>query len=381
MKTKSKSTANGATATITAEKQQSGDSLQALEEICAVIGIDLGDKQSKYCVLDMRGNAIGDGGVATTPAALRLLFSGKGRMRIAMEVGTHSPWVSRLLTELGHEVIVANPRKLRLITESDVKNDHADASLLARLAYAGPDLLSPVEHRSDKVQHDLAVIRAREVTVTARARMVTAVRGIVKSTGARLKVCSTGAFASKALADCPEPLRLALLPLLRLIQQLTTEIRLYDRVVARKGNDAYPEIAPILTIPGVGPLTALTFVLLLNNDKRKFSRSRNLGCYFGLCPKQRDSGQHVSQLGITKAGDTLMRKLAVQCAHFMLGRFGKDSALRRWGLSLALRGGKNAKKRAVIAVARKLVILMHRLWITQEAFDATRGQQTEPQAA
>ncbi len=371
----------GVTAAVPRSKPQSGENVSVPGPICAVVGIDLGDKQSKYCVLDLQGSSIGDGVVGTTPAALRLLFSGKGRMRIAVEVGTHSPWVSRLLEELGHEVIVANPRKLRLITESDSKNDHADAGLLARLAYAGPDLLSPVEHRSAQVQYDLAVVRVRDVTVTARARMVTAVRGIVKSTGARLKVCSTGAFASKALADCPEPLRQALLPLLRLIQQLTAEIRLYDRMVAQKAKEAYPETVAILTIPGVGPLTALTLVLLLNNDKRRFSRSRDLGCYFGLCPKQRDSGQHVSQLGITKAGDTLMRKLAVQCAHFMLGRFGKDSALRRWGLSLALRGGKNAKKRAVVAVARKLVILMHRLWTTQESFDATRGLRTEPQAA
>jgi len=211
--------------------------------------------------------------------------------------------------------------------------------------------------------------------------MVTAVRGIVKSTGARLAICSTGAFAAKALADCPEPLRIALLPLLRLIERMTIEIRLYDRLVVQKADQGYPETAAILTIPGVGPLTALTFVLLLNNDKQRFLRSRDVGCYFGLRPKQRDSGQHVSQLGITKAGDRLMRKLAVQCAHFMLGRFGKDSALRRWGLSLALRGGKNAKKRAVVAVARKLVILMHRLWITHAAFEPMRGLQTEPQAA
>jgi transposase len=378
---KKKSIASGANSPISAAYEQTVGKLPVAEPICAVVGIDLGDKQSKYCVLDLAGNPVGDGAVATTPAALRLLFSAKARMRIALEVGTHSPWSSRLLEELGHEVIVANPRKLRLITESDAKNDHADAALLARLAYAGPDLLSPVKHRSAQVQNDLAVVRARDVAVTARARMVTAVRGIVKSTGDRLKVCSTGAFASKALADCPESLRLALLPLLRVIQQLTAEIRLYDRMVTKKAKEVYPDTAAILTIPGVGPLTALTLVLLLNNDKRRFLRSRDLGCYFGLCPKQQDSGQHVSQLGITKAGDTLMRKLAVQCAHFMLGRFGKDSALRRWGLSLALRGGRNAKKRAVVAVARKLVILMHRLWITQEAFDAARGLRTEPQAA
>ena len=137
---KTNSTACGVTASVSGTTQQPGDNLAAPESVCAVLGIDLGDRHSKYCVLDVQGTSIGDGIVATTPAALRLLFSGKGRMRIAVEVGTHSPWVSRLLEELGHEVIVANPRKLRLITESDAKNDHADAALLARLAYAGPDL-------------------------------------------------------------------------------------------------------------------------------------------------------------------------------------------------------------------------------------------------
>jgi transposase len=170
-------------------------------------------------------------------------------------------------------------------------------------------------------------------------------------------------------------------PLLRIIEQLTEEIRRYDKLVERKAEKEYPATAPILTIPGVGPLTALTFVLLLNNDPRRFSKSRDLGCYFGLQPKQQDSGKHVSQLGITKAGDNLMRKLAVQCAHFMLGKFGKDTALKRWGLSLALRGGKNAKKRAVVAVARKLLIIMHRLWKMQEPFVPFPDTRIGPQAA
>lgn len=91
----------------------------------------------------------------------------------------------------------------------------------------------------------------------------------------------------------------------------------------------------ILSIPGVGPLTALTFVLLLDNDPDRFTKSRDLGCYFGLQPRQQDSGEFVSQLGITKTGDQLMRRLAVQCSHFMLGRFGRDSVLRRWGFPMS----------------------------------------------
>jgi transposase len=279
-------------------------------------------------------------------------------------------------------VIVANPRRLRLISESDRKNDKTDAHLLAKLGQAAPDLLSPVQHRSEEVQFDLAIIKARDAAVLSRARLVAAIRGIVKSVGGRLAVCSTGVFSKKALEDCPAELLDAIQPLLRIVEHLTEEIRRYDKLVERKLKKQYPATAPILTIPGVGHLTALTFVLLLNNDPNRFAKSRDLGCYFGLQPRQQDSGKHVSQLGITKAGDNLMRKLAVQCAHFMLGKFGKDTALKRWGLALALRGGKNAKKRAVVAVARKLLIIMHRLWKTQEIFVAfPGGAQIEPQAA
>jgi transposase len=163
-------------------------------EIRAVVGIDLGDN-----LLDTRGGDLGDGVVSTTAEALRLVFAGKGKMRIAIECGTHSPWVSRLLQELGHDVIVANPRRLRLIAESNRKNDKADARTLATIAQAAPSLLKQVHHRSERVQLDLATIKARDTAVQARSRMVAAIRGIVKSTGGRLTVCSTGAFAKKAL--------------------------------------------------------------------------------------------------------------------------------------------------------------------------------------
>jgi transposase len=168
-------------------------------EIRAVVGIDLGDKRSSYCSLDTRGGDLGEGVVATTADGLGLVFAGKGKMRIAIECGTHSPWVSRLLQQLGHEVIVANPRRLRLIAESNRKNDKADARTLATVAQAAPSLLKQVHHRSERVQLDLATIKARDTAVQARSRMVAAIRGIVKSTGGRLTVCSTGAFAKKAL--------------------------------------------------------------------------------------------------------------------------------------------------------------------------------------
>ena len=210
-------------------------------EICAIVGIDLGDKRSSYCMLDAHGADLGDGVVLTSAEAMRLTFAGKGRMRIVIECGTHSPWVSRLLQDLGHEVIVANPRRLRLIAESNRKNDKADARTLATVAQAAPGLLKQIHHRSERVQLDLATIKARDTAVQARSRMVAAIRGIVKSTGGRLTVCSTGAFAKKACGSCPGALRDALTPLLRIIEQLTAEIRQYDRVIERKMKSEYPK--------------------------------------------------------------------------------------------------------------------------------------------
>jgi transposase len=366
--------APGAAAQTTTEEASAG-----APRYHAVVGLDVGDRQSHYCVLDLDGGVIGEGTVASKEAALRVLFEGKGRMRIALEAGTHSPWISRLLVAIGHETVVANPRKLRLIAESDAKHDRADAHLLARLAHVGPTLLSPIHVRSAQTQHDLTLIRAREVAVQTRTKIVNAVRGMVKSTGHRLPASPTLTFAQKATDACPEALRSALLPLIRLVETLTDDIAAYDRLVVEKAR-AYPDTQAIQTIHGVGALTALAFVLVLNNDRSRFRRSRDVGCYLGLKPKQRDSGMRAPELGITKAGDPLIRRLATQSAQYILGPFGRDSALRRWGLVLASRGGKNAKKRAVVAVARKLVVLMHRIWITQEAYDPMRGVRLQPAA-
>lgn len=345
----------------------------ASEGYAAVVGLDVGDRHTYYCVLNLEGEVLAEGTIATNEQSIRLLFESKPGMRVALEAGTHSPWLSRLLVELGHETIVANARNLRMISESDGKNDRTDARMLARLARVGPDLLAPIQHRSADVQNDLAMIRAREVAVTSRTKLINAVRGLVKSTGKRLPSCGSGTFGNKAQEACPPELKEPLAPLLRLIDHLTREIRLYDRTIAKKAETKYPATKAICTIPGVGPLTALTMVLILNNDPQRFAKSRDVGCYFGLRPRQRDSGASSPQLGITKAGDHVFRRLVTQSAHYMLGPFGKDCGLQRWGLSLAVRGGKNAKKRAVIAVARKLAVLMHRLWVTQQVFDPGRG--------
>src|SRR5437879_5900411 len=342
------------------------------------VGIDLGDRSSRYCILDEQGEVLAEGSVATTKKGFAQVFGSKPRSRVALEVGTHSPWVSRYLADLGHEVIVANARRVRLITDSTRKDDRLDAKTLARLARIDPELLSPIRHRSAQAQADLMVIRARAVLVEARTMLVNAARGLTKSYGERLPSCGTGQVREQLAESLSEPLQSALKPLLAEVESVSEHIREYDEQIENIAKSRYPEIELLKQVHGVGTLTALTYVLTVE-DPYRFRRSRDAGAYFGLRPRRRESGESRPQLRITKEGDAYVRKLLVQCAHHILGPFGRDSDLRRWGLELAARGGKNAKKRALVAVARKLAVLLHKLWVSGEVYEplhVRRGSQT-----
>jgi transposase len=276
--------------------------------------------------------------------------------------------VSRLLSELGHEVIVAHARNVRLIGESRRKDDRMDARTLARLARIDPQLLSPVKHRSAKAQADLTVIRARASLVRARTSLVNAARGLTKSYGQRLRGCNPRNLdVEKAQALSPE-LQAALGPLLQALESLSERIAEYNQRIEAIAKQSYPQTALLKQVKGVGTLIALTYLLTLE-DPHRFRKSRDAGCYVGLQPARRNSGQSEPQMHISKEGDPYLRTLLVQGAHHILGPFGADSDLRRWGLKLAERGGKSGKKRAIIATARKLAVLLHRLWVSGEVYE------------
>ena len=344
------------------------------------IGVDLGDRSSAYCVLDESGEIVLEHKVATTPEAMKQVFGSMPRCRIAMETGTHSPWVSRLLTALGHEVIVAHAQKVRLITKSRRKDDRLDARTLARLARIDPELLSPVKHRSAQAQLHLTEIRARAVLVSARTALVNAARGLVKSYGERLRKCGTEQFRRDTTSGLSTGLREALDPLLQEVESLNERIQEYDRRIETMSKVTYPETALLKQIKGVGNLIATTYVLTLE-DPHRFRKSRDAGCFVGLQPGRRDSGESEPQMRISKEGDEYLRTLLVQGAHYILGPFGEDSDLRRWGRKLSARGGKIAKKRAVVAVARKLAVLLHRLWVSGEVYEPLHNNQKAMNAA
>jgi transposase len=293
-------------------------------------------------------------------------------MRIAIETGTHSPWVSRLLEECGHEVLVANARKVRLIYANKRKTDEVDAENLARLARVDPKLLYPLKHRGEESQAHMAIIRSREVLVRTRTQLVNHVRGAVKSFGARLPKCPAVSFHKRAKEHIPEALRPALGPVLETIGSLTRRIREYDRQLEAISTQTYPETGLLRQVEGIGPLTALTFVLTLE-DPYRFERSRSVGAYLGLVPATDQSGDRDPQRRISKEGEEMLRKLLVSGAHYVLGPFGSDSDLRRHGEKIASRGGKNSKKRAAVAVARKLSVLLHSLWMSGEVYEPLRN--------
>jgi transposase len=336
------------------------------------IGLDLGDRWSWYCVLDEQGELLLEQKVATTPKAMQEVFGAMPRSRIALETGMHSPWVSRLLSELGQEVIVAHARNVRLIGESRRKDDRFDARTLARLVRIDPQLLSPVQHRSRKAQADLTVIRARAGLVRARTALINTARGLTKSYGERLRGCSPRKMNGKLAQGLSPELQSALQPLLEEIGSLSERIGEYNERVKQIAQESYPEVARLEQVKGVGTLIALTYLLTLE-DAHRFGKSRDVGCYLGLQPGRRNSGQSEPQLHISKQGDPYLRTLLVQGAHHILGPFGADSDLRRWGLKLAERGGRNGKKRAIIAVARKLAVLLHRLWVSGETYEPLRN--------
>lgn len=344
------------------------------QEPHTTVGLDLGDRWSHYCILDNAGGIVQEGRIRTTAMGVGEWFAQLVPACIVMEAGVHSPWVSRQLEGYGHKVIVANARKVRLIYESDRKNDRLDARMLAKLGRVDVSLLSPIQHRSAAVQMDLAVIRSRNALVAARTQLINAARGLVKAMGGRLAAATSAAFTRKISNSIPATMKPALTPLLKTIQELSKQISSYDARVEELTRHKYPHTSLLMQVKGVGPLTALTFVLTLE-DPHRFAKSRSVGCFLGLSPQQSQSGQSAPQLGISKAGDCYLRRLLVQCAHYVLGPFGMDTNLRRWGLKLARGGGKSSKKRAVVAVARKLAVLLHRLWVTGEVYEPLRPPQ------
>lgn len=339
-----------------------------------IIGLDLGDKRHAICVLNRRGEIIDERSITNHRESLRRLSQKYPKARLAMEVGSHSPWSSRFLSELGMEVIVANPRKLRAIYQSDRKSDEQDARMLAKLARVDPGLLHPISHGSEQAQRDLLQVKLRDGLVRQRVNIISSVRFTLKSLGVRIPSPSSAVFAKRARVLLKEshPDLLAMIePMLAVLDELTHQIYQMDKALENLCEQKYLVTQRLRQIQGVGPITALAFVLIIE-DANRFARPRDVGGYLGLVPKRDQSGKVDKQLGISKTGNAYLRVLLVGAAQYILGPFGPDCDLKRHGLELAARGGRGAKRKAVVAVARKLSVVMLTLWQHERDYEPQR---------
>lgn len=335
------------------------------------IGIDLGDVENQICILDQDGEIVEKASIENTINGINTFFDrfdSPRQVLVAVETGTHSPWISQLLEARGFRVFVGNARKLRLIWDSTNKNDDRDAEMLARIARFDPKLLSPIRHRSRSAHTDLALLKGRDALVRCRTKLINFVRGSCKTAGTRLPSCSAEAFAKKVIEYIPKELLAATVPCVDTIGELTQKIRQIDAQIETLCHKGYPETIALREIAGVGPVTALAYVLTLE-DPHRFKKSRDVGPYLGLIPKRDQSGNTDKPLSITKAGNGYLRRLLVNCAQYILGPFGPDCELRRYGLRIASRGGKVAKRKAAVAVARKLAVMMHHIWKNKTTYE------------
>ena len=331
-------------------------------------GIDIHQKTSEVCVINEQGEVVGKVQISTTEANMERWFGDQEQMLICIEAGGMSAWVERILRRLGHRVVVANPGRVRLIAESTLKNDKIDAETLARLVRMDVKLLHPIQHRSEHTQKLRGLLRARNILVTNRTSCMNGTRGMLRSMGYRLPGKTIQRLA-KALVEknVPEDLIAIVAPLVETGLEADEKIAALDKQIEAAGTQ-YPEAERFQAIPGVGPLISLAFILCIE-DPTRFSKSRDVGGFLGLRPKMRESGGKSLFGGITHTGDTDMRRLLVQAAHGCL-RSRQDTDLKRWGLQLAARVGKN---KAVVGLARKIAIVMHHMWITGEAYEPLRN--------
>jgi transposase len=333
------------------------------------VGIDISDKTSVVVTIDSAGVKVRQVQISNTARSLQTNFQNRPPMRIGLEVGAQSMWMARTLRSFGHEVYVANARELRLISGNSQKSDANDALLLARLVRVDPALLHPVRHRAEDAHCELLVVRSRRALVEARTSLVNAARGLVKPFGIRIPKCSTKVFEDRAFETLPATMRGHLLPLLEQIGELSAAIGEYDRKIEGLA-EAIPAVRRMRTIPGVGALTAFAFFYTID-DPERFRSPRDVGPFLGLTPRRNQSGTRDPKLGITKAGDPYLRALLGQCAHRLLGPLKTSRcALRDFGHRKAGEGEGGQPKRALVAVTRKLAVLMLRLWRSDTDFVA-----------
>lgn len=342
------------------------------------IGIDIGDKVNFICILNESGDILDKFEIDNNKEEMIEYFESIEKASIVIEAGSHSPWISRLLISIGHDVFTCNPRHLAAVSQNLQKSDQTDCEILARLLLTGKHLLKQVHHAKEDAMRDFLLIKSRRALVKSRTILINNSRGVVKSFGERISPRLTAdAFHKHAGETLKEDTLEKIEDLIEVIGKTTEQILKYEKSIKDLIKKKYPVAELLQSINGVGPLTSLAFILTID-DPNRFEKSRNVPVYLGLVPRRDQSGDKDKQLPITKAGSKLMRSLLLNCANYILSEKGEDNQIKRFGLKISGNGKSKARKnKAKVAVARKLCVIMHQIWITNKPFMAILGDKVE----
>ena len=331
-------------------------------EYYTTIGVDVSDKTSKICVMTKDGGkrrVIVETTCPTTRGGFSECFSKFDRAwPVVFETGAHCRWMKAHFESMGFKAIVANPAEVKLITESNAKSDRSDARKLARIALADIELLKPVRLRDEKHQHMLRLHEARQLLMRFRSSMICQMRSFAKSCGFRLPDCATEWFHEIDKSKWTDDYEQTVWPVLHVIETVNQKIAAYDTMIEKLANTPVfkAQVERAKEVYGVGTVGATVVVAAIDGDPERFKHARDVGPYFGQVPKTFQSGQSDPQLGMTKAGNDLVRKVLTECAHVVMKSSAKDTDLKLKGLKIAARGGRIAKKKAIGAVARGLAV-------------------------
>jgi len=332
-------------------------------------GMDLHQWHTDVCVLGDDGVVQERARFLTNRERLERFFRGRKPMRVVMEAGGSSPWVARLVESCGHEVLVCNPRNVRVIAESTLKTDERDAETLARLARLDEGVLGSVRPRSEEAQQLRNELKVRGALVETRTKLINTTRGILRAMGYVVHGGSSRKFTGRVRQmELPDELARTVMPLLSQIDSVSEEIGRCEEKLQERVKEM-PEVRLLEEIPGVGPIVALYFVASVDDPDRYLS-PRNVASFFGLRPVMRSSGKRSYYGRITRHGDPEMRRLLIQAAHALM-RSNTRCRLQDWARDLEARKGK---AKAMVALARKLAVLMVRLWRAGEVFEPYPNQ-------
>lgn len=337
------------------------------------IGMDLGSYPSSYCILDPFSQVLLEGEIRTTRTEVTAFLAAQPASRVVIEASSPSRWIAEASISLGHEVVVGNPREFRLIAECHDKSDRKDSRILAEFGQFRPHLLKPIQLRGVSCQIARATLSARAQLVSTRTALINMVRSYVRCLGESLPSGTAPyAFHRRMRNEVPQALRTAVDPLFDVLETIEASVKALDQEIERLGKEEFPETKLMRQVSGVGPNTSLAFAATIE-DPTRFPDSRDVGPYAGLVPKSRKSGKRAPELRISKRGDADLRRLLVNAATYIIGPLGPDSDLKRFAKRLSDRGGQVARGKARIAVARKLAVLLHRLWISGRAYEPLRN--------